>query len=110
MRTGLHIGGGGGSKERATTPAAPAEDHLVSVEQIVKEHWGTYGRNFYMRYDYEGVETEKANAVMQLLLSKQSGPNQITQVPQEQGLMRHAHRTPGPCAPACMAVSAQACG
>ena len=44
--------------------------------QIVKEHWATYGRNFYTRYDYEGVESEKADAVMSLLKSKQG---EITQ-------------------------------
>jgi len=29
---------------------------LVTVENIVGEHWKTYGRNYYGRYDYEGVE------------------------------------------------------
>ena len=36
---------------------------LVTIEQIVKEHWATYGRNYYRRYDYEGLETEDANKV-----------------------------------------------
>ncbi len=35
-----------------------------SVESIVREHWATYGRNFYSRYDYEGLPTEAANGVM----------------------------------------------
>lgn len=35
-----------------------------SVEQIVREHWTTFGRNYYTRYDYEGVPTEAANGVM----------------------------------------------
>ena len=26
---------------------------LVSVADIVTEHWATYGRNFFSRYDYE---------------------------------------------------------
>ena len=26
---------------------------LVSVYDVVKEHWATYGRNFFSRYDYE---------------------------------------------------------
>ena len=34
------------------------------VEQIVREHWSRFGRNYYTRYDYEGVPTEAANAVM----------------------------------------------
>jgi phosphoglucomutase len=37
------------------------------VEQIVREHWAKYGRNFYSRYDYEGLATEAANGVMQHL-------------------------------------------
>ena len=38
-----------------------------SVESIVREHWEKYGRNFYSRYDYEGLPTEAANGVMQHL-------------------------------------------
>jgi len=38
-----------------------------SVEAIVREHWAEYGRNFYSRHDYEGIPTEAANSVMQLL-------------------------------------------
>lgn len=26
---------------------------LVTVEDIAKEHWAEYGRNFFSRYDYE---------------------------------------------------------
>lgn len=37
---------------------------LVSVEAIVREHWAKYGRNYYVRYDYEAVDTAKANSVM----------------------------------------------
>ena len=35
-----------------------------SVEDIVIEHWKTYGRNFYSRHDYEGVDSTKANELM----------------------------------------------
>ncbi|MDO8988847.1 MAG: alpha-D-glucose phosphate-specific phosphoglucomutase [Sideroxyarcus sp.] len=38
-----------------------------SVEAIVREHWAKFGRNFYSRYDYEGLPTEAANGVMQHL-------------------------------------------
>ncbi len=38
-----------------------------SVEAIVREHWAKYGRNFYSRYDYEGLPTDAANGVMQHL-------------------------------------------
>lgn len=35
-----------------------------SVEQIVRKHWAEYGRNYYTRYDYEGVPADAANGVM----------------------------------------------
>ncbi|MBD2109444.1 alpha-D-glucose phosphate-specific phosphoglucomutase [Nodosilinea sp. FACHB-13] len=35
-----------------------------SVEDIVKEHWSTYGRNYYSRHDYEGVESDRANTLI----------------------------------------------
>ena len=41
-----------------------------SVEAIVKEHWQTYGRNYYSRHDYEGVETEQANQLVEHLRSQ----------------------------------------
>lgn len=28
-------------------------EKLVSVADVAKEHWATYGRNFFSRYDYE---------------------------------------------------------
>lgn len=40
------------------------------VEQIVQEHWQTYGRNYYSRHDYEGVDTDRANKLMEQLRSK----------------------------------------
>lgn len=40
-----------------------------SVEDIVKEHWKTYGRNYYSRHDYEGIENDKANNLMENLCS-----------------------------------------
>lgn len=36
---------------------------LVTVEDIVKDHWKKYGRNYYRRYDYEGLETDRADKV-----------------------------------------------
>ena len=35
-----------------------------SVEEIVQAHWREYGRNFYTRYDYEGIDTAAANGLM----------------------------------------------
>jgi len=40
-----------------------------SVEQIVREHWRTYGRNYYSRHDYEGVDSDQANILMDRLRS-----------------------------------------
>nr|WP_298102066.1 alpha-D-glucose phosphate-specific phosphoglucomutase [uncultured Shinella sp.] len=35
-----------------------------STLDIVKQHWATYGRNYYSRHDYEEVDTEAANGLM----------------------------------------------
>jgi phosphoglucomutase len=35
-----------------------------SVEQIVREHWQIYGRNYYSRHDYEGVDSNNANTLI----------------------------------------------
>jgi phosphoglucomutase len=37
------------------------------VSQIVKEHWQRYGRHYYSRHDYEGVDSDRANALIQRL-------------------------------------------
>ena len=36
----------------------------VSVLQLAQEHWQRFGRNYYARHDYEGVEKERADALM----------------------------------------------
>lgn len=41
-----------------------------SVETIVREHWARFGRNYYTRYDYEGVPTDAASGVMAHLRSQ----------------------------------------
>ena len=41
-----------------------------SVEAIVKEHWQLYGRNFYSRHDYEGVDSDRANTLIANLRAK----------------------------------------
>ncbi len=38
-----------------------------SVEAIVKDHWQTYGRNYYSRHDYEEVDKERATELMERL-------------------------------------------
>lgn len=40
-----------------------------SVENIVREHWKTYGQNYYSRHDYEGVPSDRANTLMDNLRS-----------------------------------------
>ncbi|MCU0883836.1 MAG: alpha-D-glucose phosphate-specific phosphoglucomutase [Beijerinckiaceae bacterium] len=35
-----------------------------SVATIVGQHWGTFGRNYYARHDYEEVPSDGANALM----------------------------------------------
>ncbi len=35
-----------------------------SVMEIMRDHWATYGRNYYARHDYEEVALEGANALM----------------------------------------------
>jgi len=41
-----------------------------SVETIMREHWQQYGRNYYCRYDYEGVDKIAAEQLMQDLRDK----------------------------------------
>lgn len=36
----------------------------VSVAEIMADHWGRYGRNYYSRHDYEGVDSDAANDLM----------------------------------------------
>jgi len=37
------------------------------VEAILKHHWQKYGRDYYTRHDYEAVESDGANALMETL-------------------------------------------
>ncbi|MBA2626391.1 MAG: alpha-D-glucose phosphate-specific phosphoglucomutase [Gemmatimonadales bacterium] len=39
----------------------------ASVADVMRQHWASYGRNYYGRHDYEGVPTDAANGVMELL-------------------------------------------
>lgn len=42
-------------------------DSFVTVKDIVSKHWTKYGRHFYCRYDYEGVDSDSANRMMELI-------------------------------------------
>lgn len=37
---------------------------LVSVEEILTDHWKTFGRNVYVRHDFEAIPTDAGNAVI----------------------------------------------
>ncbi len=37
------------------------------ARSIVRDHWERFGRDFFTRHDYEGIDTEQANAMMQAL-------------------------------------------
>jgi len=41
-----------------------------SVKAIAEAHWATYGRNYYARHDYEGIETAAADTLMAELRGK----------------------------------------
>ncbi|WP_420407253.1 alpha-D-glucose phosphate-specific phosphoglucomutase [Hoeflea sp.] len=41
-----------------------------SVKEVVHDHWATYGRTFYSRHDYEGIETDHARGLMSALEDK----------------------------------------
>ena len=43
-----------------------------SVSQLMKNHWQTYGRNFYTRHDYEAVPKETADRIFDGLRGKLS--------------------------------------
>ncbi len=41
-----------------------------SVSEILFEHWQTYGRNYYSRHDYEAVDSQIANELVDVLRAK----------------------------------------
>ncbi len=41
-----------------------------SVEQLVRAHWARFGRHYYSRHDWEGIATERADALMAALRAK----------------------------------------
>jgi phosphoglucomutase len=58
-------------------------DKLVSVEDIVLQHWATYGRHYYTRYDYENVDAEAAKALMANLVKMQSSLTDVNKLIKE---------------------------
>ena len=56
-----------------------------SIAEIVRQHWQTYGRNYYSRHDYENVDMDKAQAIfnkleaqLPSLADQQFGEYQVT--------------------------------
>ncbi|MDP2082719.1 MAG: alpha-D-glucose phosphate-specific phosphoglucomutase [Pseudotabrizicola sp.] len=44
-----------------------------SVADILRDHWLTYGRNYYSRHDFEAIATDKADAMMAALRASLPG-------------------------------------
>jgi phosphoglucomutase len=42
----------------------------ASVADVMQDHWRSFGRNYYSRYDYEAVPTQAANQVMEGIESR----------------------------------------
>ncbi|KAG9142291.1 hypothetical protein Leryth_007710 [Lithospermum erythrorhizon] len=55
-------------------------DKLVSVEDIVRQHWATYGRHYYTRYDYENVDASGAKDLMANLVNLQSNLDEVNKI------------------------------
>ncbi|XP_026193927.1 phosphoglucomutase, cytoplasmic [Cyclospora cayetanensis] len=59
-------------QKRGETPAIPSPEKIenfVGVQQIVEEFWKDFGRNYYMRYDYENKSSSSASQMMSMLKS-----------------------------------------
>ncbi|KAJ6431690.1 hypothetical protein OIU84_019049 [Salix udensis] len=53
---------------------------LVTVEDIVRNHWATYGRHYYTRYDYENVDAGAAKELMAYLVRLQSSLSEVNEI------------------------------
>ncbi|KAL8439949.1 hypothetical protein Efla_004874 [Eimeria flavescens] len=58
-------------KRGETVQIPPPEkiENFVGVQQIVEEFWKEFGRNYYMRYDFENKPSDGANNMMAFLKS-----------------------------------------
>ena len=50
--------------------AARKDSANASVNEIVREHWARFGRNYYSRHDYEAVDAAAADSLMAALREK----------------------------------------
>ncbi len=44
----------------------------LSVDALIQDHWRRFGRNYYVRHDYEGIESSQAESLIQALRAKLS--------------------------------------
>ncbi|MBT0668474.1 alpha-D-glucose phosphate-specific phosphoglucomutase [Novosphingobium profundi] len=42
----------------------------ISVDELARLHWARFGRNYYARHDYEGVDKDGADALMAALVAQ----------------------------------------
>lgn len=45
------------------------------IEDILKQHWTTYGRNYFTRYDYEECDLDACNKMMDAMEKKITDPS-----------------------------------
>merc|ERR1712087_438289 len=50
---------------------------LVTVEDCCKAHWAEFGRNYYARYDYEGVDKPQAEEMMKMMSEMALGGTEV---------------------------------
>jgi phosphoglucomutase len=55
-------------------------EKLETVEGIVRQHWATYGRHYYTRYDYENVDAGAAKELMAYLVKLQSDLTEVNNI------------------------------
>lgn len=55
-------------------------DKLMTVEDIVTQHWATYGRHYYTRYDYENVDAGGAKELMAHLVKLQYSFGEVNDI------------------------------
>jgi len=64
---------------------AVGSTHLVSVREIVEDHWKRFGRNYYSRYDYEQVDSVAADKLMAHLMQQVHEFSKATEKPSWSG-------------------------
>lgn len=62
-------------------------DKKLSVSELLAQHWTMFGRSYYCRHDYEGLEADRAQAVIDhlvasapTLVGRKFGPMSINEV------------------------------